>query len=84
MLTILPPPCAVAMKSGNLKFLEPSGHSRPVTGLLYLFTLALGYLSLIMVYIFVSLPYSVYATISYTFTVSRLVMRILLLERHKV
>ena len=25
------------MKSGNLNFLEPSGHSRPVTGLLYLY-----------------------------------------------
>jgi hypothetical protein len=25
------------MKSGNLIFLEPSGHSRPVTGLLYLY-----------------------------------------------
>ena len=24
------------MKSGNLNFLEPSGHSRPVTALLYL------------------------------------------------
>ena len=36
-LTTLPPPsCAVVMKSGNLNFLEPSGHSRPVTGLLYL------------------------------------------------
>jgi len=27
------------MKSGNLNFLEPLGHFRPVTGLLYLFTL---------------------------------------------
>jgi len=25
------------MKSGNLNFLEPSGPSRPVTGLLYLY-----------------------------------------------
>jgi hypothetical protein len=25
------------MKSGNLNFLEPPGHSRPVTGLLYLY-----------------------------------------------
>jgi len=25
------------MKSGNLNFLEPSGHSKPVTGLLYLY-----------------------------------------------
>ena len=32
----LPPSCAIATKSGNLNFLEPSG---PVTGLLYLFTL---------------------------------------------
>jgi hypothetical protein len=36
-LTTLPPSCAVVMKSGNLNFLEPSGHSRPVTGLPYLF-----------------------------------------------
>ena len=33
-LTTLTPFCAVAMKSGNLNFLEPLGHSRPVTGLL--------------------------------------------------
>ena len=25
MLTTLPPPCAVVIKSGNLNFLEPSG-----------------------------------------------------------
>jgi len=25
------------MKSGNFNFLEPSGHPRPVTGLLYLY-----------------------------------------------
>jgi len=35
-LTTLPPSCAVVMKSGNLNFLEPSGHLGPVTGLLYL------------------------------------------------
>jgi len=35
-LTTLPPSCAVVMKSGNLNFLEPFGHSRPVTGLLYI------------------------------------------------
>jgi len=32
-LTTLPPFCAVVMKSGNLKFLEPSGHLGPVMGL---------------------------------------------------
>ena len=36
-LTTLPPSCAVVTKSGNLNFLEPSGLSRLVTGLLYLF-----------------------------------------------
>ena len=41
MLTTLPPSCVVVMKSGNLNFLQPVGHSRPVTGLLYLFTLSL-------------------------------------------
>jgi hypothetical protein len=30
------------MKSGNLNFLEPLGHSRPVTGLLYLFIHTVG------------------------------------------
>jgi hypothetical protein len=32
----LPPSCAVVMKSGNLNFLEPSGHLGPVMGLIYL------------------------------------------------
>ena len=32
----LPPSCAVVTKSGNLNFLEPSGHLGPVTGLIYL------------------------------------------------
>ena len=32
MLTTLPPPCAVAMKSGNLKFLEPSGPLQACNG----------------------------------------------------
>jgi len=32
----LPPSCAVVMKSGNLNSWNPLGHSRPVTGLLYL------------------------------------------------
>ena len=32
----LPPSCAIVMKSGNLNFLEPSGHLGPVTGLIYL------------------------------------------------
>jgi hypothetical protein len=36
-LTTLPPSCAVVMKSGNLNFWNPLGHSRPVTGLLYLY-----------------------------------------------
>ena len=35
-LTTLPPSCAVVTKSGKLKFLEPSGLSRLVMGLLYL------------------------------------------------
>jgi len=35
-LTTLPPSCAVVMKSGNLDFLEPSGHLGPVRGLIYL------------------------------------------------
>ena len=35
-LTTLPPSCAVIMKSGNLNFLEPSGHLGPVMGLIYL------------------------------------------------
>ena len=34
----LPPSCAVVTKSGNLNFLNPLGLSRPVTGLLYLYT----------------------------------------------
>ena len=33
----LPPSCAFVMKSGNLNFLEPSGHLGPVMGLIYLF-----------------------------------------------
>jgi hypothetical protein len=33
----LPPSCAIVVKSGNLNFWNPLGHSRPVTGLLYLF-----------------------------------------------
>jgi len=33
----LPPSCAVVTKSRNLNFLEPSGLSRPVMGLLYLY-----------------------------------------------
>jgi hypothetical protein len=37
-----------------------------------------------MVYTFVSLPHSVYATISYTFTLNRVVLRILLLESRTV
>ena len=36
-LTTLPPPCAVVMKSWTLTFWNPLGHSRPVTGLLYLY-----------------------------------------------
>jgi len=35
-LTTLPPSCAVVMKSGNLNFLELSGHLRPAMGLLFL------------------------------------------------
>jgi len=34
-LTTLPPSRAIFMKSGNLNFLEPYGHSRVVTGLHY-------------------------------------------------
>jgi len=33
----LPPYCAVVMKSGNLNFLEPSGHLEPVMGLIYFY-----------------------------------------------
>ena len=36
-LTTLPPPYAVVTKYGNLTSWNPLGHSRPVTGLLYLF-----------------------------------------------
>jgi len=36
-LTTLPPSCAVVMKSGNLNFLETSGHFGPVMGLIYLY-----------------------------------------------
>ena len=32
MLTTLPPPCAVVMKSGNLNFLEPSGPLQACNG----------------------------------------------------
>jgi len=38
-LTTLPPSWATVTKSGNLNFLEPSGHLGPVTGLIYLFFL---------------------------------------------
>ena len=40
-LTTLPPSCAVVMKSVNLNLLEHSGHCRSVTGLLYLYILAI-------------------------------------------
>jgi len=36
-LTILPPSCAVVMKSGNLKFLEPFGPLQACNGLFYLY-----------------------------------------------
>ena len=36
-LTILPPSCAVVMKSGNLNSWNPLDHSRPVLGLIYLY-----------------------------------------------
>ena len=36
-LTTLQPACAIVMKSGNLNFLKPLGHSRAVTGMLYLY-----------------------------------------------
>jgi len=36
-LTTLPPSCAVVMKLGTLTSWNPLGHSRPVTGLLYLY-----------------------------------------------
>ena len=32
MLTTLPPPCAVVIKSGNLNFLEPSGPLQACNG----------------------------------------------------
>ena len=34
--TTLPPPCTVVTKSGNLNFLEPSGHLGSVIGQIYL------------------------------------------------
>jgi len=40
-LTTLPPSCAVVTKSGNLNFLEPSGHLGPVMGLIYLYSFLL-------------------------------------------
>jgi len=43
-LITLPPSCSVVMKSGNLNFLEPSCHSRPVTALRHLYLyIHLGY-----------------------------------------
>jgi len=36
-LIILPPSCAIVTKSGNLNFLEPSGHLGSVVALIYLF-----------------------------------------------
>ena len=36
-LTTLPPSCAVVMQSGDLNFLEPSGHLGLVMGLICLF-----------------------------------------------
>jgi len=38
-LTNLPPSWAISTQSGNLNFLEPSGHLGPVTGLIYLLRL---------------------------------------------
>jgi len=35
----IPPSCAVVMKSWNLTSWNPLGHTRPVAGLIYLFTL---------------------------------------------
>ena len=37
-LITLPPSWAIVTKSGNLNFLEPSGHLGPVMGLIYLFS----------------------------------------------
>ena len=48
-LTNFPPSCAVVMKSGNLNFPEPSGHRRPVTGLIYLYIFLLLYLCILIV-----------------------------------
>jgi hypothetical protein len=45
MLTTLPPSCAVVMKSGNLNFLEPLGHYRPVTGLLFICAMCVTWMS---------------------------------------
>ena len=36
-LTTLPPSWAIVTQSGNLNFIEPSGHLGPVMGLLYLY-----------------------------------------------
>ena len=38
-LTILPPPWAIVTSSGNLNFLETSGHLEPVMGLIYLYNI---------------------------------------------
>ena len=46
----LPPSCAVVTKSGNLNFLEPSGLSRPVIGLLYLYVFYIGVVYLLLFY----------------------------------
>ena len=41
-LTTLQPSCTAVMKSGNLNFWNPLGHSRPVMGLLYLYWVVLN------------------------------------------
>jgi len=38
-LTTLPPSWVIVTQSGNLNFLEPSGHLGPVMGLIYLYHL---------------------------------------------
>jgi len=51
-LTTLTPSCAVVTKSRKFKFLEPSGSSRPVTGLLY-FTVFMLHRTMRKIYIVV-------------------------------
>jgi len=52
----LPPSCAFVTKSGNLTSWNPLGLSRPVKGLLYLFTIAL----LLFAFVTCTVPWQIY------------------------